>query len=256
MFVRRLSAVLLTCAALTACGGEDAGSEDKPETSSSRYTKDNITRLMTDAMVEQGSMHVEMTMDGGPSVMTMSGDQRIGETAADTAMAVEYEMGEEAFSITLLDGIIFANLGEASDGKFVRIDLDNPVGPMGAAFAPMIDELDITTSIAQFEDAITAVERKGAIKTIDGVKTTPYRVTIDVDKAIASGAIDEDGGLRAGTSITYTFFIDKDDLLRRMSFEVSGARAQMDMSDFGEPVEIVEPSADQVVEESELGQAA
>lgn len=235
----------------SACGGSG-----EPKGSDSRFTKDSITQVMTAAMVEQGSMHIEMTLEGGPDVMKMSGDQQIGETAADAAMAFDYEMGEVSYSITLVDGIIFANLGESSNGKFVRIDPKNPQSAMGSAFAPMIDELDITKSISQFEDAITGVEQIGDAETIDGVETTPFLVTIDTDKAVASGALDKDSGIRPGTELTYTFFIDDDDLLRRMAFSIDSANVRMDMTNFGEPVDIKAPPADEIVEESDLGAAA
>lgn len=106
------------------------------------------------------------------------------------------------------------------------------------------------TSVAQFEDAVTDVEQDGDHKTIDGVETTPYHATVDADRAMESGAMDKDGGIRPGADLAYTFYIDADDLLRRMEFSFGGAKARMDVAGYGEPVDIVAPPADQVMDES------
>lgn len=147
---------------------------------------------------------------------------------------------------------LYADLGDVTDGKYLRVDPDAPDGPIGEAMAPFLDELDITTSVRQFEDAITDIERDGDPVTFDGVRAYPYRVTIDIDKAIKSGALDEDTKLRPGASVDYTFFIDRKDRLRRMESQIDSARVRMDISAFGSPLDIKAPPAAEVVEENEL----
>lgn len=247
----------MTLLALSACGDADEAGG-----SSSGLTKDNITQRTTNAMLAQGSMHIEMAVTADDGGLLMIGDQVMGADFDSTKVAFDYtelgadDMPTNQMSVTVVDGLIFANLGESSDDKYVRVDPTDTSSELGAAFAPMLEELDVTKSISKFADAITSVSQEGADETFDGVKTTPYRVTVDVDRAVASGALDEDTQLRAGGTIVYTFYIDSDDLLRRMKSEVDSAVVQVDVTKFGEPVEIVAPPAEEVIEESEFNAAA
>ena len=246
--VLRQVLVVLGMLLIAGCGGSEGDAE-----SDQGFTKDNITQRMTDAMVAQGSMHVKATIDAGPQQITMSADQVISKDLAKQGMSMHYSgTGEDEMSLRLVDGIIFANLGETSDDKFVRIDPEHATSPMGQAFAPMMEELDVTKSIGQFEDAITEIGQDGDTQTIDGVETTPYQVTIDVDRAKASGALDEDSQLRPGATVEYTFYLDADDLLRRMESSIDSATVRMDITGYGEPVDISAPPANQVIDESEF----
>lgn len=249
---------MFTLVVVSACGGED-----EPKSSGPKLTKDNISQRTTAAMVAEGSMHFEMTVEAGDGVILMEGDQVVGETFDDSKFDFTYsEVSEDEdepvtnMSMVLVDGIIYADLGEASDDMYVRVDPKNSSSEMGQAFSSMVDELDITKSVSSFADAITDVEQKGSSKKIDGVMTTPYSVSVDVDKAIESGALDTDSGIRPGTTLHYIFYLDKNDLLRRMESSIDSAHVQMDMTKFGEPVDIVAPGPDEFVEESELGEAA
>jgi hypothetical protein len=253
MLLRRALVVL---GILLTAGCTGGGSEDDAELTRG-FTKDNITQRMTDAMVAQGSMHVDMAIGAGPQSIEMAGDLVFGKDPSEYKMSVDYsQTGDEDVSVMWVDGIIFANFGESSDDKFVRIDPEDATSPMGQVLAPMMDEFDITKSIAQFEDAITDVEQEGDDTTIDGVEATPFQVTIDADRAKASGALDEDSGIKPGVSIEYTFYLDADDLLRRVEFSIDDAEAQMDITGFGESFDIVAPPAAQVIDESEFQASA
>jgi hypothetical protein len=249
--VLKRSVAVLGLLLATSCGGSD----EHP--AQDRLTKANISQRMTDAMAAKGSMHLEMSIDAGAQKITMVGDQVLGKDAESTKMSIEYsESGEDALRMRLVDGIVYANLGNSSNNKYVRFDPADPTSRMGQSFAPLLDELDLSTSIRQFKDAIIDVEEDGGQKKIDGVRTMPYRVTIDVDRAVKSGALDKDSGLMAGTSVEYTFYIDDQDLLRRMEFTVGAAKARMNVTNLGEPIRITAPPADQVIEESTFMDAA
>lgn len=231
---------------IAGCGGS-GDDTDRP----SRFTKDNFSQKMTAALLAEGTMHVEMQVDAGSQQITMSGDQVMGRSIDDSAMSMTYsESGEDGFEMRLVDGIFYANFGESSEGKFVRVDPKDPASPIGETLAPMADELDLTKSIREFADAITEVEQQGDGQRIDGVGTTPYKVTLDVDRAIESGALEKDTQLRPGASVVYTFYIDADDRVRRMESSVDSAHVRMDVTNLGEPVEIDAPPASQVIDES------
>lgn len=245
----RVSMMLLGLLLVAGCGDADDATD-------AGFTEDNITERMTAAMVTQGSLHMEMTINAGKDQITASADQIVGDDPDDYAMSLEYADSEGAFEMRLVEGIIYADMGSLSDHKFLRVDPDNPSGPMGESLAPLMDELDIPTSVRQFEEAITDVEQQGDDTTIDGVETTPYRVTIDVDRAVASGALDKDSGLRPGTRVAYTFHLDADDLLRRIEFNVGSSTSRVDLTDYGKPVDIKAPPEADVIDESELPESA
>ena len=52
----------------------------------------------------------------------------------------------------------------------------------------------------------------------------------------------------AGDSASYSLFVGPDDLPRRISVDLGGAPTTMDYSKWGEPVNIVAPTADELTE--------
>jgi hypothetical protein len=57
-------------------------------------------------------------------------------------------------------------------------------------------------------------------------------------------------------NLTYDMWLDDQDLLRRMQFEVAGQTVDMSMSKWGEPVSIEAPPAGKVVDASTMMQQA
>jgi hypothetical protein len=118
------------------------------------------------------------------------------------------------------------------------------------------------------------VEEKGREK-VRGVETTRYHAVIDLSKLAAEAAEEAPPGLRkqvrqeaknfAGMGIDELptdVWIDADGLLRKMtmdlSFEAEGEKVRMETSvelfDFGVPVKVNRPSAEETVDFSELMQ--
>jgi hypothetical protein len=50
-------------------------------------------------------------------------------------------------------------------------------------------------------------------------------------------------------TITYEMALDKDDLVRQMTFDVAGTKAKIEMSDWGKPVTVERPAASDIVKE-------
>ncbi len=106
-----------------------------------------------------------------------------------------------------------------------------------------MDQMDPAKPARQFKAAVKSFEKKGEPQTIDGVKAQPYVVTVDTSKIDAFK--DLAGGRRAARcpkTMVYTMYVGSDDLLRRMEFDMAGAKTTMDYSKWGEPVDIKAPS--------------
>jgi hypothetical protein len=110
-------------------------------------------------------------------------------------------------------------------------------------------------------------------ETIDGTETTHYRGTLDMEKAAEVAPPEAREGVRAavdqakqafGTAeVPIEVWVGSDDLIRRMRFDypfppqAGGSKdsrliLQMELFDFGEPVVIEAPPADQVTDINDL----
>ena len=108
---------------------------------------------------------------------------------------------------------------------------------------------------------------------IDGTDTTHYRGTLDLEKAAelapaevrtsVQAAVDQAKQQFGSTTVPMDVWVDSDELIRRMRFayplppEAGGSEnsqlvLQMDLFDFGDPVEIEPPPADQVTDLNDL----
>jgi hypothetical protein len=76
---------------------------------------------------------------------------------------------------------------------------------------------------------------------------TMHQYTLEVDSAAASQAQGE-GLAGLPETVTYQVWLDEQDHLRRVTFELPQARMVLRMWAWGEPVDITALAADQVIE--------
>ncbi|MGH8912667.1 MAG: hypothetical protein ACRDVD_09150, partial [Acidimicrobiia bacterium] len=138
-------------------------------------------------------------------------------------------------------------------------------GGMGSGANPS----DPTSFLDSFSDAEGTAEEVGP-EEIRGISTTRYRVVLDESWRESLSAEEladlEAQGPLPTTSFPLDLWIDDDGLVHRMAMEVDGAEMTgaeageefesmtmtFDFFDFGQPVEIEAPPADQVSDISEL----
>ncbi|AWB93429.1 hypothetical protein [Aeromicrobium chenweiae] len=99
-------------------------------------------------------------------------------------------------------------------------------------------------------DAVTSVEAKGDPETIDGVQAQPYEVTVDTSRVEAFAELPEASRSTIPKTLVYTMFLGPDDLLRRMTYGFGGMTGTIDLSQWGEPVDITPPPADELSDKS------
>jgi hypothetical protein len=179
---------------------------------------------------------------------------QIGEGGA-TSLAMVMQMGDAGqMEVRMADGLTYMNLGEITGGKFLQIDPNDPSNPMAAGLGDMTGELDPTQGLAGQEAAVTSVTKKGEPELVEGVEATPYEVVIDPSKLAEEHRAGLDEAAAAGVEIpatfVYTYWIDAESLVRKMSFDLMGSQTEMTFSNWGSGAAVTAPSADQITTEN------
>lgn len=183
------------------------------------------------------SAHVTMDMQAAGQTITMQGDTKID--AADPAMKMSMDMGSTMkLDMLLVDKKVYIKgIPGVAAGKWAVADSSSELGKQ---MSGALEQGDPTKMYAQFDKAVTGVTPKGE-ETVDGEKTWKYELTLDTSAMGAS--LPTDSSVKLPKTITYLAWIDGDNHLRKVTFDVMGSKATMMMSKYGEPVEITAPAA-------------
>lgn len=160
----------------------------------------------------------------------------------DTSTGQDQEM-------VMVDGILYIEL---SPDRFVKYDLDDPAGPLGAGFG---DFLDPRSMVDLLEEGVTGATYVGE-EDVDGESMEHYTVTLDPsaltsELELPSGAPTD----AVPESLTFEIWVDEDGLLRRQLTGEAGSPGSVEQrfDDWGEPVTITAPPASQVTELPNVG---
>ncbi|WP_460302187.1 LppX_LprAFG lipoprotein [Actinocorallia aurea] len=175
-------------------------------------------------------------------------------TKPTAAVSLEMNAGAEgSISMVVVDGVMYMNMGgeEIVPGKtWMKVDLADAAAAAGAddALAP-VNQTNPNTLATLFA-ASTDVVRVGE-ESVEGVQTVRYKGTIDATALAADPATKEAAtSFGADGVVSFEIWIDGDDLMRKAvaSITADGVPAELTMlfRDFGEPVKVTAPPADQV----------
>jgi hypothetical protein len=250
-----VAVVLLAGLTLSACGDKDKDDAGTKTTSSSsasdkELTADTFFTTLIDEQQKAGSAHMVMTVGIGGQSIKADGDVKIGKTFADTSMSMDMDMGSAGpatMRMLLVDKIFYMNLGQMTKGKYAKVDLTDEDNAFTKQFSQLLDQMDPTKQLEQFQKAVTSFEKKGKPEQIDGVEAQPYELVLDTTKIDAFA--DLPAGATVPKTITYEMYMGSDNLLRRMTCDVSGAKTQLDYSKWGEDVDIKAPPASEVTDQ-------
>ncbi len=186
--------------------------------------------------------HMTMEMTGQGQEITMEGDTRLD--AANPATSFTMTMAGMNLEMLVVDKKIYVKgLPGQDPAKWAVLDEDSA---MGKELGSSADQLDPSRMYDEFDKALTDVKHVGTEK-VDGEDMDKYELTMDT-KAIPD--LPTEGTAQLPDTLTYTAWLDGDDGMRKVTFEILGMTAVMTMSKFNEPVEITAPPADQTVEVS------
>jgi hypothetical protein len=169
--------------------------------------------------------------------IAVTGDTKVD--ADNLAMKMSMDMGPSMkLDMILVDKKVYMKgFPGLAAGKWAVIDSNSA---MGKQLSEALDQADPTKMYDQFGAAVTDVKYVGE-DTVDGAKAYKYDLTLDT-KAMRD-QLPTDSGTKLPDTITYTAWLDEKDHLRKVTFEVSGVKAEMTMSKYGEPVDIKAPAA-------------
>lgn len=261
-FVRRglvAALVPLALSALTACGGDDTKESSSPSSStSSSPTEDgqapsagetiapaDFVALFEAGFEDLSTAHQTMTFGSG-AAGKMEGAGDVDYSQSPPAMALTLTgglFGSDGTEMRMLDGIMYVQVPGMSDGKFVKIDLSDPSGPLGS----LGTQFDPREMFKSFEDGVDSVTFVGD-EDVDGESLAHYSVVVDSAALLESLGQKPPGGAPAD-KVTYEIWLDGDNRLRKMTADMGPlGTMEMTVSDFGKDVSIEAPSPDQVTE--------
>ncbi|KQR11741.1 hypothetical protein ASF78_10930 [Cellulomonas sp. Leaf334] len=257
-----MPAAVVLAWSLTACGGaapeEPAGLTASPSATEEAVvepagfvlTTDTVDEL-TGFMVAAQTYDISMLSEAGGSSVTAAGQARVTDAGTEMTMTTGSPDLPAEVEIRLVGGQLYVNLGELTGGLFWQIDASDTSNPMAAAMAQSTSKSSVADSLAALVPAIVSVEPSGSEEQIDGVSTQPYDMVVDTSKLSGPAADDfvaeaAAAGVEIPAQITYRYWVGSDKLPRKVSVDLLGSHTEIMMSNWGGPVTIEAPPADQI----------
>lgn len=247
-FPRSLSVLLAVVLGLSlaACGDKDAtdagtdgktgagADADRPAKGRGTLSQDDFNARMFSAIEKAGSAHVAFETSAGGAKSGGEGEVKYGDELA-LRITMENPSGGASQEVMLIGETFYVNLG----GKYMSMSLSSLEG-MG--MPNLSANLDPKVQSKVFGAAITSFEQKGEPETLDGVRATPYDVTIDPTK------VPDTFGTAVTEPLKFTYFIGPDDLPRKMIFhDAKNGDFVATYTDWGAPVDIKAPATSEAM---------
>lgn len=259
--------------ALTACGGDepqkasdepsisesstDAGdpgdSADEPAAGSEVDPADFVDDMMAGL---EASTTAQMTMDMGIPGASMTVEGQVDYTTDPVNMAmtmINEAMGDQPMDFRLVDGIVYQNMGAMSNNKFLMYDLSDPEN-LPPGMDGLQEQMNPLSAFEQFEPALKSVTYVGT-EDVDGEELQHYAIVLDTSKMESFQGLPADAGLPP--EIAYELYFDDEMRARQMDMTMEmkpPVEMKVRFFDWGSPVDIKAPPADQVVDGSQMGQ--
>lgn len=218
------------------------------------YDSAELLDAMKAAIAEAESAHVTMEVNGdGQQAMTGEGDVSYAgdSTAMQMTMSIP-QMGTGEMEIRMLDGVMYMAMPPMTpEGKFIKIDTNDPNSPLGDLGG--VTTGDPLATFDAFDAGLQDVEYVGE-EDVEGEQMDHYVLTVDARKA--ARAQDQRWQKGMPDTISYDMWLDDSDLMRRIEFDMGAMMGQsggsggmvMTMSDWGEPVSVTAPPAKDLVQ--------
>jgi hypothetical protein len=248
----------LLAASLTACGSDSGSDSDNSSgdtaADSGEYAegeevdKDQFVEDFASALEDATTAHMTMNMNYGTGEPIQAKGQ-VDYTTDPVSMAMDMSMpmATEGVDMRLVEGVMYMNMGQMTNDKFVKYDLNDPAN-LPPGMAGLADQMDPLAAFKQFGPALKSVTYVGE-EEVDGDDTDHFELVMDTTKV--PGLEDLPQGADVPKEMAYDAWFDDDFLIRQMRMTMDMATT-MEMEaqffDWGEPVEIEAPAADDVVE--------
>jgi hypothetical protein len=264
-FVRwGLAGVLLALALVAAGCGSGGSLALDPVASAADRTLDKGTgrfalqTAFTLPLLGRTTVSGEGSFDNAKQAMDVT--LNVNGLGAGMPTSVELRLLQQAMYVQL-EGLPAGR--QLPNGKnWVKVDLERALKKLGVDLANLGVGQSPTGVLAQLRGSTNT--QKVGTETIDGVRTTHYRGTVDVRDALDQATAEDRKTLQRlldeakahgvdATSTTFDVWVGDDGLVRRLTQRVgSVGHLTMTFSDYGEPVHIEAPAADATVDLSDL----
>jgi hypothetical protein len=260
-----LSAFALA-ATLGACGGNGGSSTAAKDTNGQAGSMNlvDLAQSIGDETAEKSSAHMKITGKAAGQDITGEGDLKFGSAAA--ALSMDMTTPQGSISMVFLDGVLYVKTPqELQPGKaWLKID-SSSTSPIAKALSSVNEQLgknaDPRAALQEFEKSgeITATQEEE----LGGKKTTHYTITVNVRK-MADNQTDptqkkamQDAIAAGMKDFPVDVWVDEEGLPARFRLDtptpdgsggMTSVRMQVDYTDWGQPVEIAAPPADQIAE--------
>jgi hypothetical protein len=258
-----IAALPLLLIALVACGDKDdsgstASATDGRQASGVAYTAgetvsaSDLARRLASGFADTTTAHATIKADiGEMGSLTGEGDvsRAGGEPAA--AMTLDSDSLGNDIEVRLVDGVVYAKVGQLSQGKFWKLDLSDQHGPLGE----LRSGLDPKAMLEKLQKAITSVTYLGAEDGLDHyqVDVAPHALAEEMGKGHMMGMAGSDVS-SAPKAVTLDLWLDQDNRLNKLTADAGDlGSAELTLSDFDAEVEVEAPPADQVTEMPQFG---
>lgn len=194
------------------------------------------------------SLSMIMEMDGEEAEMTGAMDISDGTPRMQISMTVP-ELG--AIDMILIDGDTYMSIPNLTpEGTYLAA----PADLLGDSAE--LDNLDVSSQWDAWEQGAEKVLFMGE-EDVDGTQMRRYQVNIDGEAlAAAAGAEGVDDAMTTSLGledgIVYDVWLDSDNLMRKLSFDIDGDVMEMRMDNWGEDPGIEAPDPSDVMQMDEL----
>jgi hypothetical protein len=224
---------------------DDAGdsSDDSASDSGGALDERNLVSAMKAGMQGVTTVHVDMAVSGA-GAMKATADMDLSE--GDPAL--EMTMNGAAFNgkarLILVDDTMYISLPSVPGGKFIAVDNNTGDPSLRSSMDSLADSASPESQFESWDSSLTDVEYIGP-DTVKGEETEHYRISVDSKKALKA----QDQQIPAGLpkTLTYDVWLDADDRMREVSFELLETTTTMYATDWGEPVDVSAPSPSQII---------
>lgn len=202
---------------------------------------DLLERLKSPGEETLSSFEMSMDLAASGQQMTMDGAVDLGGETPGMDMSMEVT-GVGALELILVEGTAYMSLpGVTGEGEWVKVPAAQ-LEQLGAA--DLTSSVDVESTWEGWEIGAQSVTYVGA-EDVGGEQMDHYQVVVDA--AAAAEALGQDpAGMPA--QITYDLWVDEQDLMRKMSFEVQGGIVEMTIDNWGGDVAVQAPDPSSLVE--------
>lgn len=181
------------------------------------------------------TMNMDMQMKG--QAVTMIGK---ADLSGAPAMDITMEMpGMGNIHMIMVDGNAYMGMpGVTEEGQFVQMPLEEVMGEDADEFT---NQIDMTSQWDAWETGAQKITFIGP-EDVDGETLNHYEMLLDTEGLEDASA----AGMPA--EITYDVWLDDQNFMRQVTFDIAGAETVMKMDDWGQPVDIAAPDASSIVE--------